>query len=275
MSGILFLINKKDGIKMTHDLSLLIIDADETYARGLRDCARAHDLFLSAEYSLDGKDGYEMTQIIKPDAVIIDFLVPNLDAIGYLRLLKSSNLEKKPVIIINSHTMLSAMLTAASEQGADYFMIKPQPYGEVLNTVLDLSGAKKPPAVPDKPKTTDELDIQITRFLHCMGVPAHLSGYNYIRSSIKLAISDINVLTPITRRLYPELARKYNTTSSCVERAIRHAIKVSWDRGNKKVITDIFGYSADTPYAGCPTNSEYLAMAADDLKLRIKHNIAI
>ena len=275
MSGILLLVNKKDGREMTQNLSLLIIDADEDYARGLRDCAREHELFLSAEYVLNGKDGFELTRIINPDVVIIDFLVPKLDAIGYLRLLNSSNIKKKPVVIINSLTMLSAMLTAASEQGADYFMIKPQPYGEVLNTVLDLSGTKKAPAALQTGRPTDELDIQITRFLHCMGVPAHLSGYNYIRSSIKLAISDINVLTPITRRLYPELARKYNTTSSCVERAIRHAIKVSWDRGNKKVITDIFGYSPDTPYTGCPTNSEYLAMAADDLKLRIKHNMAI
>ena len=251
---------------------MLIIDTDNSYSSELCRCAKSHPAFVDAQFSSNGREGFELMQIIKPDVVIIDFLTPVLDAMGFLRLVKKSNIEKKPFIVINSYTIPQTMLKAATESGADYFMVKPQAPEEVLSTVIDLLGA----SIADTyatPDDIDELDITITRFLHCMGVPAHLNGYRYIRSSLKLAIENIGALMPITRNLYPSLAKEYNKTPYCIERAIRHAIKVSWERGNKKVISDVFGYSPDSPYSVCPTNSEYIAMAADDLKIRLKHNI--
>ncbi len=260
---------------MDNNITLLVIDADKAYAKNLAQYAKTHPAFLDAEYASNGRDGFELTKLIKPDVIIMDFLIPELDAIGFLRLIENTPTIKKPFIVINLLTMTSTMLSTASEHGADYFMIKPQPPREVCDTISDLIITPPLQKISVRGKENDSLDMKITRFLHCMGVPAHLNGYSYIRSSIKIAINDISAINPITRRLYPELAREYNKTPSCIERSIRHAIKVSWERGNKKVIHDIFGYSPDSQYLGCPTNSEYIAMAADDLKMRIKHDIAI
>lgn len=259
---------------MEKGITVLVVDSDANYAKGLAEYIKSRDEFLEALYTTNGNDGYRMMKVIKPDVVIIDFLVSGLDAVGFLRLLHSESDTYRPMVIINSVAMLSSMLVAASEYGADYFMTKPQPYSEVCNTVIDLVGVGtvKEQVVEEK---DDSLEVKITRFLHYMGVPAHLNGYMYIRSSLKRAIADLGSVIPITRKLYPDLAEEYNKSPECIERSIRHAIKVSWERGNKKIIHDIFGYSADTTYLGCPTNSEYIAMVADDLRLRIKHDIAI
>lgn len=259
---------------MDNGITVLVIDSDINYAKELTSYIKGRDEFLDAVYVTDGNDGYKMMRIIKPDVVMIDFLVSGLDAVGFLRLLHKEPMENKPLIIIDSVAMLSSMLNAASEHGADYFMVKPQPYSEVCNTIVDLLNSESVREAPVIEKE-ESLDVKITRFLHYMGVPAHLNGYTYIRTSLKEAIEDLSSVIPITRKLYPALARKYNKTPECIERSIRHAIKVSWERGNKKIIHDIFGYSADTTYLGCPTNSEYIAMVADDLRLRIKHDIAI
>ncbi len=258
---------------MDNGITVLVIDSDTNYAKGLTGYIKGRDEFLDAVYATDGNDGYRMMRVIKPDVVMIDFLVSGLDAVGFLRLLHNEPMERKPLVIVDSVAMLSSMLNAASEYGADYFMAKPQPYSEVCNTIIDLLGAETVKEVSEKEE--ESLEVKITRFLHYMGVPAHLNGYTYIRSSLKRAIDDLGSVIPITRKLYPALAEEYHKSPECIERSIRHAIKVSWERGNKKVIHDIFGYSADTTYLGCPTNSEYIAMVADDLRLRIKHHIAI
>lgn len=259
---------------MNTDITVLVIDSNKNYAKELTSYMKRRDEFLDAVYVTDGNDGYKMMKIMKPDVVMIDFLVSGLDAVGFLRLLRKEPMENRPLIIVGSVTMLSSMLNAASEYGADYFMAKPQPYAEVCNTIIDLLSPKSVKEVSLR-EEEENLDIKITRFLHYMGVPAHLNGYTYIRTSLKEAIEDLGSVIPITRKLYPALAKKYNKSPECIERSIRHAIKVSWERGNKKIIHDIFGYSADTTYLGCPTNSEYIAMVADDLRLRIKHDIAI
>lgn len=259
---------------MDNGITVLVVDSDINYAKGLTNYIKDRSEFLDAVYVTDGNDGYRMMRIIKPDVVIMDFLVSGLDGVGFLRLLHNEPMENKPLIIIDSALMLSSMLSAASEYGADYFMAKPQPYSEVCNTIIDLlnRGTVKESSVNAE---EESIEVKITRFLHYMGVPAHLNGYTYIRTSLKEAIEDLGSVIPITRKLYPALAKKYNKSPECIERSIRHAIKVSWERGNKKIIHDIFGYSADTTYLGCPTNSEYIAMVADDLRLRIKHDIAI
>ncbi len=259
---------------MNKSITVLVVDSDINYAKELTRYIKDRDEFLDALYATDGNDGYRMMKIIKPDVVIIDFLVSGLDAVGFLRLLHNEPMENKPLIIIDSVAMLSSMLNAASEYGADYFMAKPQPYSEVCNTIIDLLNRESVKEAPLR-EEGESLEVKITRFLHYMGVPAHLNGYAYIRASLRRAIDDLGSVIPITRKLYPALAEEYHKSPECIERSIRHAIKVSWERGNKKIIHDIFGYSADTTYLGCPTNSEYIAMVADDLRLRIKHDIAI
>ena len=258
---------------MKEKITLLVIDKDEEYAHGLTDTAKAHPAFFDATYVTDGANVLKTLEIINPTFVITDFLMPGFDVMGFLRYLKNNYKKPKPFVIINSLTITPSMIKSAGSRGADYFMIKPQSYSEICNTITEL--ADESSVSPVTPPSNDSIDVKITHFLHCMGVPAHLNGYNYIRSSLKFAIDDITTLDPITRKLYPMVAKKYNKSPQCIERSIRHAIKVSWSRGNKKVIYDIFGVSPENACHGYPTNSEYIAMLADDLRLRLKHNIAI
>ena len=259
---------------MDKKITLLIIDKDEEYARGLCAVAKSHPAFFDAVYVSDGAAAYSTFELLNPNFVITDFLMPGFDVMGFLRFLKTDYPKQKPFVIINSPTITQSMLKCAGNHGADYFMIKPQPYSEICNTVAEISDQS---LVPEKAARCDDesIDIKITRFLHCMGVPAHLNGYNYIRSSLELAIDDISTLSPITQKLYPAVAKKYNKSPQCIERSIRHAIKVSWARGNKKIIYDIFGETPENLCHSYPTNSEYIAMLADNLRIRLKHNIAI
>ncbi len=259
---------------MNDKITLLVIDSDENYAKGIVGYAKSHPQFLDAEYATTGISGFNKIELIKPTVVIINFLLPELDAMGILRQLKKSDPDTRPFVIITSQALTPAMISTAVEYGTDYFIVKPQPYTEICNTVVDLLHST--PCTPHAPDNYEsDIDVKITSFLHSMGVPAHLNGYSYIRSSLKLAIGDISMLSPITQKLYPCLAHEYNKTPQSIERSIRHAIKVSWDRGNKKIIHDIFGITPGGAYQSYPTNSEYIAMAADDLRLRIKHNVAI
>lgn len=258
---------------MNKNITLLIIDKDRDYAQKLSETAKSHPSFLDAFYICDGSAAFDTLELINPDFVITDFLIPGFDVMGFLRYLKTDYSRAKPFVIINSLTVTQSMIKSAGNHGADYFMIKPQPYIEICNTIAELADEKASPFEPAE--NSDNIDVKITHFLHCMGVPAHLNGYNYIRLSLKLAIDDITTLDPITQKLYPAVAKKYNKSPQCIERSIRHAIKVSWARGNKKIIYDIFGISPENSSHGYPTNSEYIAMLADDLRIRLKYNIAI
>ena len=257
---------------MKEKITLLVIDQDTNYAKEIVECAKSHPAFLEAVYSSSGYEGIEAIKSINPSVIIIDFLLPGIDAIGILRQMQNIHTDTKPFIIISANTMTAAMTNAATEHGADYFMIKPQLPEEICNTISDLANI---PTCNTRSDTQESNDIKVTRFLHYLGIPAHLCGYEYIRTSLLLAINDISILSPITLKLYPYLGMKYNKSPQSVERSIRHAIKVSWGRGNKKVLYDVFGVTPDNLYQFYPTNSEYIAMVADDLRLKFKHNIAI
>ncbi|MBQ3425955.1 MAG: sporulation transcription factor Spo0A [Clostridia bacterium] len=247
--------------------TLLVIDPDKNYASSLSQYAKKSGLFYEASYSLNGEEGYNLISIIKPDVIILDALIPVLDGIGILRRLYNEGTEKRPLIIINTSSSLPGLLSAASKYGADYFMIKPQTYENICITACDLlKGIKNSISVPEK-KT--DIEGNITVFLKSLGMPAHLDGYKYMRSALLFTLNDPDMISPITKRLYPALAEKYNTTKSCIERAIRHAIEVSWRRGNKKIISDIFGYDRDNLISR-PTNAEYIAMTTDEIRMILR-----
>lgn len=252
---------------------MLVVDDDEKYAAELTSHARLCGDFLDASYALDGEEGLRMFQLLKPDIIILDAVMPKLDGIGFLRKLKNCGCKKKPVIIMNSHSRLTSLLHAAAEYGIDYFMIKPQSYREICRTVYDLTAGSETSDNNVSDSKTDDMEKHVTLFLRKLGIPAHLNGYHYIRSAIMMTSDDLSLLSPITKKLYPMIADTYKTTKCCVERAMRHAIGVSWKRGNKKLLNDIFGYSSDNRSIDRPTNSEYLAMAVDDFRLRLKHGM--
>lgn len=259
---------------MKKQITLLVIDSNEDYARGLSSYAKEYPSFLDATYITAGDNITETIDFIRPDVIIADLLIPGMDIMRLLRNIKTIYGENKPYIIIHSLAISAPVMRSAAEYGADYFMVKPQPYSEICKTIFDLTELNDCTAVKVNPQE-ESIDVKITHFLHSMGIPAHLNGYNYIRSSLKIAINDISALDPITKKLYPMIGKKYDKSPQCIERSIRHAIKVSWERGNKKIIYDIFGISPENLCRYYPTNSEYLAMLADDLRLRLKHNVML
>ena len=247
--------------------NLLIIDPDERFAASVADHSKKSGLFYDSSYSTNGEEGYKLISILEPDVLIIEALIPVLDGIGILRRLYSDSIKKRPVIIINTSTHLPGLLSAAAKYGADYFMIKPQTPENICITAHDLlKGLNLSVQTTENKTDTEE---QITVFLKSLGMPAHLDGYKYMRSAVLYTIDDPGMISPITKRLYPALAEKYNTSKSCIERAMRHAIEVSWQRGNKKLISDIFGYDRDSLISR-PTNAEYIAMTSDELRMILK-----
>lgn len=255
---------------MTNSLSILIIDDDAVYAKELAYYLKGCEGILEAEIANNGAEGIEMAKIMKPDVVVLDAFMPVLDGIGFLKRFSTLQISKKPIIIMNSVSQMNILIERAIKYGANYFMIKPQPYREVYSTIWDLLNYTQPePLIIPQKESTEKI---IANHLKQLGVPAHIIGYKYIKMALSLAIEDINVLNPITKKLYPQIAIAYSTSKSCVERAIRHAITKSWSQGNQSLIRSIFGYCAKDSGINRPTNSEYIAMVADDLNMRIKHN---
>ncbi len=257
---------------MNERISVLVVDDDEKYDKELVSYIKGRsEHFLDAAYAVDGEEGLEVAKLIHPDVIILDQLMPRLDGIGFLRRLRYVCHDHKPIIIMNSVSRLTGMLRTAAEYGMSYYMVKPQLCSEICDTIIDLYRGRSA-AEPPKRGGGDKLEAGVTAYLRHLGVPAHLTGYKYMRSALMMTIKDISLLTPITKKLYPMIADKYGTNNSCVERAMRHAIGVSWERGDKKLLNDIFGYSSESGMMHHrPTNSEYIAMAADDFRLKMKY----
>lgn len=258
---------------MGDTVTVMVVDDNEEYSRSLCDYIKLYDGFVSAGYALNGKEALELAMLTMPDVIILDLLMPQMDGLGFLRRLNAAKLRKKPMIIINSATYLNNMLDIAQKYKVDYITIKPQSFGDICAVIKDLTNVTdKSAAAIDEDKNKEEKHI--ADFLHHLGVPSHLSGYKYMRLGIKLAIRDMSILESITGRFYPAIAEYYNTNNCCVERAIRHAIGVSWTRGDKRLINDVFGYTYEDN-ARRPTNAEYMAMAADDFRIRFKYGAPI
>lgn len=210
------------------------------------------------------RDGDVIFQAIKndcPDVVVADLTLQNLDGIALMKKIDEL-IIKKPEFIITSSIKNNFIERQAIEGGASYFMIKPFEV-ENLCSVIKSVVRKSVSA-----ECTD-LEIIVTDIIHRLGVPAHIKGYHYLRTAILDAVENRRLMDCITKQLYPAVAQQYETTSSRVERAIRHAIEIAWDRGNVEVLNSFFGYTVDT-YRGKPTNSEFIALVTDKLRLQYK-----
>ncbi len=217
------------------------------------------------------KDGKELLQSIadkQPDAVLMDMFMPNLDSIGVLDRLGGLELDRRPNVIVMSGHDDQRFENAALSHGADYYLIKPFDVSSLPACIKDLFCWSAPATTACKDERS-ELEMQITEIMHQIGVPAHIKGYHYLRESIILSVQQPEIINSITKQLYPTVAKIYSTTSSRVERAIRHAIEVAWDRGDIDVLNSYFGYTIHNE-RGKPTNSEFVAMIADKLRLQKK-----
>ncbi|KEZ88904.1 chemotaxis protein CheY [Clostridium sulfidigenes] len=270
-------------------INVLIADDNKEF------CNILSDYFLSQkDINVVGvaKDGVEVLELIEqtnPDLVVLDIIMPHLDGLGVLERLNTMNLNPMPRIIILSAVGQDKITQRAISLGADYYVVKPFDMDVLSNRIRDMFNnsissdtVRKTPVtnatsssslmMDVKPKSNSgsmDLESEITNIIHEIGVPAHIKGYMYLREAITLVVNDIELLSAVTKELYPAIAKKYNTTASRVERAIRHAIEVAWGRGQVDTINKLFGYTIHNE-KGKPTNSEFIAMVADKLRLKNK-----
>ncbi len=228
------------------------------------------------EVSFCAKDGNVVLEEIektKPDAVIIDMFMTRVDAIGVLKSFERENSNHSPVFIVASSFDSDVLQKEVISCGGSYFVLKPYNTASLAMSISELIKMKKtgPAAFPASgiTESTGNMEVRVTRILHQIGVPAHIKGYHYLRDSIILSVEKPEIINAVTKKLYPTVAKKYETTSSRVERAIRHAIEVAWDRGDVDILNSYFGYTIHNG-RGKPTNSEFIAMISDKLRLQIK-----
>lgn len=217
----------------------------------------------------DGESLLNTLRVTSCDVLILDIFMPSCDGIKVLQELKEKKdyyIQPKNVIAITAFSNEKVMNKAA-EYGADYFVVKPINFNYLLEIINDLQKKHDDNTSAFNLSNNIDLDTEITTLLHEIGVPAHIRGYMFIREAITMVYNNIDILGNITKILYPEIARKYNTTASRVERAIRHAIEVAWVRGNVDSISEIFSYTISYNKSK-PTNSEFIAMIADRLRLQ-------
>ncbi|QGG46532.1 sporulation transcription factor Spo0A [Heliorestis convoluta] len=265
---------------MLNKIRLVITDDNKEFCDILRDYISSQDDIEIVGIAHNGNDALKLIQQEEPDLVILDIIMPHLDGIGVLERLGDMQLRQRPRVIILTAFGQESMTHRAVQLGADYFILKPFDFEILGNRIRQLMGGyiatsssmaiqqscasmELPPPPPSKPRN---LDVEVTNIIHQMGVPAHIKGYQYLRDAILLVIQEVNLLGAVTKELYPMIAQKYMTTPSRVERAIRHAIELAWDRGNVELMSKFFGYTINLE-RGKPTNSEFIAMVADKLRL--------
>ncbi len=255
---------------MNENLKLLLVE-DTRDVTSISKTVLASKGFLVETCPRDGKAVLKAVRASCPDVLIMDLFMANLDAAAVTRELCSEQSGKKPVIIVTTSYDNGLLQREVMEAGASYFFLKPFDYDVLCERIRTLcSDTPKLARRPTRQPGDDiALELTVTEILHQIGVPAHIKGYHYLRTSILLSIRDREIINHITKELYPTVAKQYKTTATRVERAIRHAIEVAWDRGDVDVLNSYFGYTIHNQ-KGKPTNSEFIAMIADQICLKIK-----
>ncbi|MBQ8852302.1 MAG: sporulation transcription factor Spo0A [Oscillibacter sp.] len=244
--------------------TVLLADANEEFRSMLRESIEKDGDFTVVGSASNGMEALGLLESLRPDVAVLDLVLPGLDGLAILEKLRGSGLETKMVLCSAFYT--DQTLAHAAELGASFFLPKPFTMEALLDRLHNLFSWAEPKAEPDI-----DLKDMVTEIIHDVGVPAHIKGYQYLRYAIILAVNDMEIINAVTKVLYPTVADYFGTTPSRVERAIRHAIEVAWDRGDLETLQRYFGYTVSNA-KGKPTNSEFIAMIADRLTLEIKRN---
>ncbi len=226
------------------------------------------------DVTLVPKDGTQVIERIAkntPDVLLMDTFMQRVDALGVMKEMKNINFEKKPLVMLMSSVDNQNLEQEALSMGADYYFLKPFNVDVMAERITQLTGwgNSKNEKIDFERSRTPDLQVIVSDIMHQIGVPAHIKGYQYLREAIILSVDDPEIMSSVTKVLYPTVAKTFKTTSSRVERAIRHAIEVAWDRGDLDVLSSYFGYTIQNS-RGKPTNSEFIAMISDKLRLRLK-----
>ena len=265
----------KRRIKMENTTKILIADENSAQRQSLMGELRRAG-YVNIELAANGEEALNKIDRYHPDVAIVDVWLSKLDGIGVLRNCKNLNFgsDKAPAFIIVSMVSNQSVFIEATAAGADLCLLKPYNTASLCSHIESLTnsriaGAPLPVTATDTNDCTPDIETQVTKIIHQIGVPAHIKGYQYLRTAILLTVKDSDIINSVTKILYPSVAKKYQTTTSRVERAIRHAIEVAWDRGDVDTLNSYFGYTIQNT-RGKPTNSEFIAMIADNLRLKYK-----
>lgn len=254
---------------MEKTIKILICDESLDERKKIADCLVKNGARRPDEAE-NGEIAVKMAKSLKYDLVIVDLWLSGVDGIGVIKSIKSSYTDTS--VILLSPINKQHILVEATEAGADICMLKPFSDTSLLSHIDALMRVRET-RESDINGARPDIEAQVTKIIHQIGVPAHIKGYQYLRSAILMTIDDNDVINSVTKVLYPTVAKKYKTTTSRVERAIRHAIEVAWDRGDVDTLNSYFGYTIQNT-RGKPTNSEFIAMIADNLRLKYKFSMA-
>lgn len=269
---------------MQQPIRVLLADDNRDFIEILREYVNNQEDMILSGVAYNGNDALEMIRTEEPDVVVLDIIMPHLDGLGVME--KFDLVPKRPRVIILTSFGQENMTHRAVQLGADYYILKPFDIDTLGKRIRQLVGyydtvplSSPIPAMTRSVFSSDSslqtplkavnIDVEVTKMIQQMGVPAHVKGYQYLRDSIVAVIKEVAPLGAVTKELYPMIAGKYNTTPSRVERAIRHAIELAWDRGNIEFMNKFFGYTINLD-RGKPTNSEFIAMVADKLRIAEK-----
>jgi len=255
---------------MENKIKILIADENAETRKACHE-ALLRSGYRYVEEAANGEEALSMIGRFHPDVVIADIWLSKLDGIGLLRQAASLNYGngRAPAFIISSLITNQNLFVEASRAGAALCLPKPLDYQSLSEHIEMIYKNRADGILSTQNGTPGDIEAQVTKIIHQIGVPAHIKGYQYLRTAIIMTIADSDIINSVTKVLYPSVAKKYATTTSRVERAIRHAIEVAWDRGDIDTLNSYFGYTIQTS-RGKPTNSEFIAMIADNLRLRYK-----
>lgn len=254
-------------------ISVVLADDNREFVGLLEEYINTQSDMSVSGVAYNGNDVLKIVQERVPDIIILDIIMPHLDGLAVLEQIQAMRLTPQPKIIMLTAFGQEEITKRAVELGASYYILKPFDMDILAQRIRQMIGSKTSfiPVMKTSSMVQNKgrnLDASITSIIHEIGVPAHIKGYLYLREAITMVYNDVELLGSITKVLYPDVAKKFNTTASRVERAIRHAIEVAWSRGNLDSISSLFGYTVSNTKAK-PTNSEFIAMVAD--KLRLEH----
>ena len=256
---------------MTEKIKVLIGDDSSEFGLTWANMLKNEGMFSITRQ----KNGRVILDTIKndmPDFLVVDAKMPELDAAALLLEIRAVR-KRLPVTIVVSNLNNPELEKEVMDAGASYFMVKPFAPELLVSKIRALKNMRSVSASQPK-RELNNIEYIVTDIIHQIGIPAHIKGYHYLRTAIILSINDGEMINSVTKMLYPTVAQKYNTTSSRVERAIRHAIEIAWDRGDVDVLNSLFGYTVHTS-RGKPTNSEFIALIADKLRLQYFPNAAL
>ena len=247
--------------------TVFIADSTEDFCSSLTAAISKVAGFQVLGAAYDGEQAIARIAQLKPDILVLDLMLAKKDGIAVLKAI--SGMDNRPVTLATSGFVTDYVASSAANLGARYLMLKPCDMTALVERLEEIRGGENLRTTASRRPEKTNIETLVTSIIHEIGVPAHIKGYQYLREAIIIAVNDMDVINAITKVLYPQVAKTFQTTPSRVERAIRHAIEVAWDRGDLDTLQRFFGYTVSNT-KGKPTNSEFIALIADKLQLQLK-----